>query len=112
MNLRVSPISNIVASQRKCQPLPVLGVNESEVLSIKVNPRLPLPNSAVHLSVLRLKLLESCPHMSVMVVDKLLSRVHCIDVVRGLPRTGPAVAALAQEQVENFIRWFVWTEVL
>ena len=38
---------------------------------------------------------ESLPHMSVMVVDKLLSWVHGIDVVRGLPRTGPAVAALA-----------------
>ena len=38
---------------------------------------------------------EGLPHMSVMIVDKLLSRVHCIDVVRGLPGTGPAVAALA-----------------
>ena len=38
---------------------------------------------------------ESLPHMSVMVVDKLLSRVHGIDMVRGLSRTGPAVAALA-----------------
>ena len=104
----------------KHKDLPVLGVNESEVLSIKVNPCLPFPNSAVHLSVLRLKLLESCPatrrfilqknlaeivkaefseeglpHMSVMVVYKLLSRVHRIYVVRGFSRTRPAVVALA-----------------
>ena len=96
-------------------------MNESEVLTIEVDPGLPLSRVPVSLPMSPLKLLKSCParqkstpyliniyttppNMSFMVFDELLGGVHGVDVVGGQTWTWPSMATLAQEQVKNWAR--------
>ena len=40
--------------------------------------------------------------MSIVILNKLLGRVHGVDMVRGKPGPRPAVATLAQKQVKHW----------
>ena len=97
-DLLLAPVRQVVALQPVGEAGPVLGVDESHVLTEESQPPLVFLGLKVPL-VLLFELLKAVVDVSVVVVNELLHGVHGVGVVHTRPR--PAMAIFLEENVKD-----------
>ena len=98
-DLLLTLVCQMVAGQAVAQSLPVLGVDESHVLTIQIQSFGMFIVAVVISAVLLFKLVKCVSDMLDMIINEFFHRIHGVDMVYSWP--WPSMTVLLEEQIKD-----------